>query len=186
MRPHALINTAIAITVVLFVTPVAAELYKWTDERGVTNYSDQPPADPGAAKKLAVVEDSISVYTPDPTLLQAVESFRRRALNDRIEIVEAQRPQVIVIHAPAPQIAYDPIAASYRPDYHAIGSVGGSFPIHHRARLVQSKLPPGAIAGNVVGMSGIIPGNSAAAAPRIRAVTPSLRPLAEPRAIFPR
>jgi hypothetical protein len=181
MRLHALIDTAIALTVVLFVTPVAAEVYKWIDERGVTNYSNQPPVDPGAAKKLAIVEDNVSIYTPDPTLLQAVESFRKRALYDRTERVEAERPQVIVIHAPAPQFAYDPIAVGHTPGYYPTGIVGGFFPVRHRTRLVQAKLPPGAIAGNVVGLGGIIPGLSAAA-PRIPAATAFRRPLTEPRA----
>jgi hypothetical protein len=60
----------------------AAEVYKWVDERGVTNYSSEPPAHVRAAGGLAVVEDRLSVYTPDKLLLQAVEAARQRAIED--------------------------------------------------------------------------------------------------------
>lgn len=54
-----------------------AQLYKWVDESGVTNYSNQPPVSPGAAKKLEVVADRVSVYTPDPSLKGAIEAERQ-------------------------------------------------------------------------------------------------------------
>ena len=50
----------------------AQQLYKWVDERGVTNYSNQPPADPKAAKTVRPVEDRLSVYSPDQGMVQAI------------------------------------------------------------------------------------------------------------------
>jgi hypothetical protein len=61
----------------LYAGPAAcAQLYKWVDERGAVTYSNQLPVNPGSVKKLAVVEDKVSVYTPDPALLAAVEAER--------------------------------------------------------------------------------------------------------------
>src|SRR5262245_38662861 len=58
---------------------LSAQLYKWVDERGVTNYSSQPPADPGAAKNLGPVEGNLSVYSPDPALTRAVAASRQES-----------------------------------------------------------------------------------------------------------
>lgn len=76
MRLQTLIKPALALAAILAVMPAYSQIYKWVDERGVTNYSGQPPVDPKAAEKVAVVEDKVSVYTPDPALLRAVEAFR--------------------------------------------------------------------------------------------------------------
>jgi hypothetical protein len=161
MRLKSLIKPAIALAAMLAVMPAYSQIYKWVDERGVTNYSGQPPIDPKAAEKVAVVENKVSVYTPDPALLRAVEASRERvnrAPYYRAESVEVQRPQVIVINNLIPPSAYESDLAYYPvwagPARHSI----------RQPQLVQAALPPGAIAGNVVGMAGYIPGNSAAAA----------------------
>ena len=52
--------------------PAASQMYKWTDERGVVSYSNTPPPSAGKAAKVDVVEDRISVYTPDPLTLRAM------------------------------------------------------------------------------------------------------------------
>ncbi|MGH8701096.1 MAG: DUF4124 domain-containing protein, partial [Burkholderiales bacterium] len=73
--------------------PATAQIYKWVDERGVTNYSSEPPADPKAASSMRVVEAQISVYTPDKALTQAVEAFRQgsnRGLAERISSLERE------------------------------------------------------------------------------------------------
>ncbi len=70
------------------VAPAAAELYKWVDERGVTNYSSEPPSSAAAANKLTRVENKISVYTPDDGVLQAVKAVRERA----IQAINAPEP----------------------------------------------------------------------------------------------
>lgn len=69
------------------IAPAAAELYKWVDERGVTNYSSEPPSS-AAATKLTRVENKISVYTPDDGTLQAVKAVRERA----IQAINAPEP----------------------------------------------------------------------------------------------
>jgi hypothetical protein len=46
---------------VLWAAPAAAQkLYKWVDERGVTHYSEKPPADKGAPAQLRDVTGSTS------------------------------------------------------------------------------------------------------------------------------
>jgi len=162
---------------ILAAAPACAQLYKWVDERGVTNYSNQPPADPKTAKKLARVEDSISVYTPDQALTQAVEAFRQKSAHASAERIaslerelEAERRARQLAAAAAAQATYDPclgrgvncdgIYSSFYPYDPGFVFV----PTRHRSRRInQTQLPPGTIAGNAVGMNGFIPGNSATA-----------------------
>jgi hypothetical protein len=173
MRTRTLIQSLL-IGFSIFASQLAcAELYKWVDERGVTNYSNQPPADPKAAKKLAHVEDRVSVYTPDRPLLQAVEAAQvqrnSRAANERVANLERQleSERRARQYAAAAQAAADPCAGNLNCD----GYYGGGYyppgllaaPLRPRIRNVaQAQLPPGAIAGNVVGTNGFIAGNSAA------------------------
>jgi hypothetical protein len=60
---------------VLFLAarPLCAETYKWVDEKGVTNYSSSLPADVKLAKKVQLVEERLSIYTPDPALIRTVQ-----------------------------------------------------------------------------------------------------------------
>jgi len=171
-------NLAELVTVlvaVLAATGAAAELYKWVDERGVVNYSDQPPADPKTASKLTTVEDRVSVYTPDKALMQALEAERRGAPGKgdaRFEAERPARPFVALLGARTPQLPSDPCLdasriecgaffGSYYPAWSGVRHVA----ISRKSRIVpQITLTPGTIAGNVTGMSGYIPGNSAAAA----------------------
>ena len=76
--------------------PAAAELYKWVDERGVTNYSNTPPAAAATANKLARVNNTISVYTPDENFMQAVKALRERNLKALSE-PEPERSPVVRI-----------------------------------------------------------------------------------------
>jgi len=57
----------------------AAQLYKWTDENGVVNYSNTPPAKKPGAKPPVVVEEKISTYTPEKAVTDSIESARARA-----------------------------------------------------------------------------------------------------------
>jgi hypothetical protein len=175
MRLHAPIRLLIALVASLASAPASAQVYKWVDERGVTNYSSQPPAD--AAKKVAIVEDKISVYTPDKALMQAIEAARQgsnQALSERVASLERQleaerraRQYASAAEAPA---ASDPCLGGRAIDcngiysgYYPYGPAFGIGPFRHRpGRIVQTHLKPGTIAGNVVGMNGYIPGNSAA------------------------
>jgi Domain of unknown function (DUF4124) len=157
------------------VAAPAAQLYKWVDERGVTNYSNQPPVNPNAAKNLGPVEGNLSVYSPDPALTRAVAAYRQEngngGLAQRVATLErelaaervARQYAAPAMAPPAPCQSGD-CYGSYYPA--AIGSGGGFFPIigHKHKRLVPAQLPVGVTAGNVVGMSGFIPGQSALAA----------------------
>lgn len=51
----------------------AQQMYKWVDERGVVSYSNSPPPNAGKAGKVDVVEERVSVYTPDPLISRAIE-----------------------------------------------------------------------------------------------------------------
>ena len=173
MKLRTLIRPLFILVAILATPPASAELYKWVDERGVTNYSNQPPADPKAAKKLAHVEDRVSVYTPDKALLQAVEASQvqrnSRAVNERIGNLERQlEAERRARQYAAAQAAADPCAGNPNCDGYYDGyyppAVLLAAPLRPRIRnIAQMQLPPGAIAGNVVGMNGYIAGNSAAA-----------------------
>jgi hypothetical protein len=102
------------------------------------------------------VEDRVSVYTPDARLLEAIaldhqrfgENARAAALERRFERAAAAPPQAL----------QDPAAAGIAGGYYPYGPV-----VRRAPRLPSAQLPPGATAGNVVGMNGFIPGNSASA-----------------------
>jgi hypothetical protein len=154
---------------------VSAQLYKWVDERGITNYSNQPPADPDTAKNLRPVEGSLSVYSPDPALARAVVAFRQesnnRRLAERIDYLErelaAERlarqysPPAVALSVPCQS---GDCYGNYGSYYPAGIAGGGFFPVHKHKRLIPAQLPVGVTAGNVVGMSGFIPGQSALSA----------------------
>jgi len=63
----------LVVALLLVTRSLCAETYKWVDERGVTNYSSSPPADVKRAKKVQVVEERLSIYTPDPALSRAIQ-----------------------------------------------------------------------------------------------------------------
>src|SRR5258708_4026838 len=109
---RALILLLIVFAAVLAAAPACAELYKWVDARGVTNYSSEPPSDQRAAKKLTRVENTISVYTPDEPFMQAVKALRERNIKTLSE-PEPDRQQVASMQ---PQSPYEQCLASGRPD----------------------------------------------------------------------
>ena len=77
---------------VLFFAPAlaSAQVYKWVDEKGVVNYSSQPPIE----RKATLLDPnsvSVSSYTPDETLTRAATttpSANERALAGRIASLE--------------------------------------------------------------------------------------------------
>ena len=76
-RYRTLFGLATVLAASLPAAAAAAQVYKWVDERGVLNYSNQLPVNLGAASKPVIVEDRVSVYTPDPALVQAIAALRR-------------------------------------------------------------------------------------------------------------
>src|SRR5258706_3219816 len=100
-----------------------AQIYKWVDEAGKTNYSDQAPA---GGKKPDTVADRISVYAPDPALLAraAATSVPDPALSNRVDRLErqlqaerlARRQYEMATYAQMSQAAYDGCRAHRRVD----------------------------------------------------------------------
>ncbi len=154
--------TAITIAALAYATlpAQAAEVYRWIDERGVVNYSNELPAKDARAKDVRTVEDNLSVYTPEK----------------RPERAPAQKPPATPTNAardgaperrappppPAP-LAYDP-CVNLGPDsncYELVPYPGPPvFSGRRPPRLVQPELPPGTIAGQSTSAGGTIPGQS--------------------------
>ena len=98
------------LTVALAATaPASAALYKWVDERGVTNYSNEPPSDPQALQKMGRIENRMSSYTPDQRTLKATEIMRNR-LNQTLGTRPVEPPPVA--YEMPPESAYEQCIAS--------------------------------------------------------------------------
>jgi hypothetical protein len=184
MRDHRSISMLAVAALLAGIAPLAsAQLYKWTDDKGVVNYSNKPPAT-GAAKGVAVVEDRVSVYTQDPAVLQATQNARDRRNLPPPAAAPAERrmppvaPSPAVVASPGP---LDPcIGADLSADCYGYGA-SAAFRGRHRApRLVQPELTPGAIAGNVNAGGGFTPGLSTQAP--LGAPAPVVRRPVAPRA----
>ena len=67
-----------------------AEIYKWVDENGVTNYSNTPPAKAKAKGPVQAVEDRISVIPSAQSAPPPVDVYRRLAALDA-EWLQRQR-----------------------------------------------------------------------------------------------
>ncbi len=61
------VRLALLAALAAFACAAQGETYKWVDEKGVTNYSNTPPAGK-AAKKASQVEDRLSTVPGDPAL----------------------------------------------------------------------------------------------------------------------
>ena len=158
-----LVSVLIAI---LVAAPASAQVYKWVDENGGTNYSSKPPSTGKAAKKFEIVADRISVYTPDRAVTRALEAGPQRSdgiLSNRIDRLERQleaerqaRQYAAAAEASASQAAYDRCVAERRVD---CGGYSGYYPYgpavvfvrfhHRRPRFVPTVAVTGVTAGNV-------------------------------------
>jgi hypothetical protein len=166
---------------VCWTMPVqSAEVYRWIDERGVVNYSNEPPPKNAKARDVRVVEDRLSVYTPE----KQPERPAARADKPIAGPVGGARdtPERSVQPPPPPApLAYDPCANAADPGncYATVPYPGTPVIVAPRRppRLVQPELPPGTIAGQSSGSAGIIPGQSGttppAPVPRSRKDEPS-------------
>jgi hypothetical protein len=106
--------------------PAGAQVYKWVDDRGVTNYASKPPADIKSGAKAVSIAERISVYAPNPAvqrLIDAVASGRERMLSDRIELLERKLARdrelaqyAAAADARAAQAAYEHCLAQRRVD----------------------------------------------------------------------
>jgi hypothetical protein len=80
-----LVRSSTLVIVLLAPAPAWAQVYKWVDDKGVVNYSSQPPAD----RKSALLDPnsvSVSTYAPDEKrtrTAQTMPSVNERALAER-------------------------------------------------------------------------------------------------------
>jgi hypothetical protein len=96
--------------------PARAELYKWVDENGVTNYGDAPPKTARKTTSLDASKSSLSVF---PGLskdeLARLEARVDQARADRLERENADLRARLAAASPAPpprvddSLAYGPI-----------------------------------------------------------------------------
>ena len=157
----------LAATLSLLATAALAQVYKWVDEKGVTNYSNEAPAKPG--RNVTVVEDRISVYTPEQSVLDAARKARERSAAPP----PAPMPPGVTMMAPVPASASPAVAGTDAcrngadPNCYSVPFCGTPVIITPRRmpQLNQPQLPPGAIAGNVTGGSGYTAGLSGQAPP---------------------
>lgn len=146
--------------------PAAAQLYKWVDERGVVNYSNQPPADAKAGQRVEQVKDSVSVYTPDAALQRDIEADKEQARRAERESAQAPRqPAVTALNAPAAASNSAPPVAIQEEifPYPYYGPARHLRRWRHARPVPQIDLPRGATAGNVTGPNAIQPGLSSQA-----------------------
>ncbi len=116
----------LVLVVLLVARPLCAETYKWVDEKGVTNYSSSPPANARLAKKVQVVEERLSIYTPDPALSRAIQVRPPMSAPMPYAPAVAYAPQQ---YAAATQAMYDACLAQRRVDCDdASYPSGGYFP----------------------------------------------------------
>jgi hypothetical protein len=80
-----------------------AETYKWVDERGVTNYSNNPPPAAKSAKAVQQVEERISYYEPDPGLKAAAARPLRPSFS---EAEWLQRQQIMAMRTAYPDCSW--------------------------------------------------------------------------------
>ena len=116
----------LAVVLLLVARPLCAETYKWVDEKGVTNYSSSPPANARLAKKVQLVEERLSIYTPDPALSRAIQVRPQMSAPMPYGPVGSYAPRQ---YAAATQAMYDDCLVQRRVDCDdASYPYGGYFP----------------------------------------------------------
>ena len=88
-----------------FAAPVSAEIYKWTDTRGVVHYTNTRPANQAAE---LVRENQLSIVAPLKPSAEEVRALNDRLLNQRISRLEEE----LRAQRSAPAVAYAPPADS--------------------------------------------------------------------------
>ena len=169
----------------LAAMPAGAQLYKWVDENGVTNYSNEPPPKSRTRKPPTIVEDTISVYTPEKAVTDELErrSQQRPLVQPAPPPVASVPPPPPAARTPQPPIAYDPCMTANDPNCRAV--IYDSSPVFAGRRspvpLHQPQLPPGTIAGQSTSQGGYIAGQSGSAPPP---TSQTSRPASQPSASF--
>jgi hypothetical protein len=171
MRTPSLRYLPLAALLLASAPAAGAELYKWVDENGVVNYSNTPPPKTRTGKPPTVVEDRLSVYTPEKSITEEIERNKDRrtqkppAASSSREPEPDPRPRVTMTAPPA--FPYDPCLDPS--DRNCSVVIYDGPPVFHGRRrqppLVQPQLPPGTIAGQGAGSGAFIPGQSGTAQP---------------------
>jgi hypothetical protein len=167
----------------LAATPAGAQLYKWVDENGVTNYSSEPPPKSRTRKPATIVEDTISVYTPEKAVTDEMERRAQQKPAPPSPPVASVPPPPQAARTPAPPIPYDPCMTADDPNCRTL--IYDSSPVFSGRRspvpLHQPQLPPGTIAGQSTTQGSYIPGQSGSAPPP---ASQTSRPAGQPSASF--
>ena len=78
---------ALLVLALTATAPLHAQIYKWVDAKGVTHYSDKPPADRQA--KPQIVEERLSIIPSDPALSAATSAMRAQGAR-QAELAQAE------------------------------------------------------------------------------------------------
>jgi hypothetical protein len=70
---------------------IANDIYRWTDDRGVTHYSDKAPVTAKNAEKVKQ-KSSRSTATPSSLEVNEAESERCKAERSRLSILQSNKP----------------------------------------------------------------------------------------------
>lgn len=95
-------SLAILLALAAAATSAHAETFKWVDENGRINYSNNPPPSGKAVKSVQKVEDRISVYQTDPAL-KRVAGYPRP---DTAQAEWLQRQRIMAMRAAATDCQY--------------------------------------------------------------------------------
>jgi len=155
-----------ALSAILISVPAFPQVYKWVDGKGVTNYSNSPPADAVARTKLHTVAEKISVYTPDKALLRAIHNGARNTeailskkidrLEQSLEAERRARRYAAAVQSGAAQAATEGCLAERRVDCDSYGGYPPYRPVvmassgNRRMPFVPIVPLNGVTAGNVV------------------------------------
>jgi hypothetical protein len=109
--------------------PAAADqqIYKWVDGNGRLIYSDEPPptTDKLSHSMLSVVQNRVSTYSTDKSLIEATAAFRRDALSGKgLAIAQRDADRRAALAMSQPRASYDPCAG----DVHDPNCGSGYYP----------------------------------------------------------
>jgi hypothetical protein len=181
LRTMICIDLAFAAIVLAASSVGHGQVYKWVDEKGTVNYGNKPPATARGGKAPTVVEDRVSVYTPEPGVAQATQNARDRSgLPNTARTFSSQPdrnspPTYSSAPSASPSQPNDPCAMNADPNCYGYPGYNGYVNRNRPPQLNQPQLPPGAIAGNVNGGNGYIPGLSSQAPPPPTPAAPMMR-----------
>ena len=171
-------QTALLLALLAAAPAAGAELYRWVDENGTVNYSNSPPPKASKGKPATLVEDRLSVYTPEKSVTEAMERKRNQPAQPANPAREPEPHRRAVAPPPPPPVAYDPCLNSN--DRNCPGVIYDGSPVFQGRRrqqpLVQPQIPPGTIAGQATGANPVIPGLSGVTPPAPAPFEPSRAP----------